>query len=316
VGELAEARASAHALRNVNTTQGALITGKLSLLEYQMQSLLEVNRRDGDVTIDKVRDRYLDLLEKALVGLLIDDPSVTPGSVGQFDPNRRAVGRDWPQRAQTMIGTVRLRNIRHLLERVIADGIPGDIIETGVWRGGACIYMCGILAVHGVRNRTVWLADSFCGLPPPNAAAFPADRGDSHHTISELAVPLSEVRQNFQRFGLLDDRVRFLEGWFKDTLPVAPIERLALLRLDGDMYESTIQALEALYGKVSPGGYVIIDDYILEPCRQAVDEFRTKCGITAPLEEVDGAAVFWRKEASEMQLPPGCRATRSEEVEV
>ncbi|PIT05984.1 macrocin-O-methyltransferase [Bradyrhizobium nitroreducens] len=260
------------------------------------------------------RRAYLDLLESALVGMLIDDPAASPWSGGKFDPDIRTIGRDWPQHALTMIGTVRMRNLRHLLETVIEEGIPGDVIETGVWRGGACIYMRGILSAHHINDRSVWVADSFRGLPLPDEATFPADRGDAHHTFGQLAVPLDEVKRNFERYGLLDDQVRFLEGWFKDTLPWAPIERLALLRLDGDMYESTIQALEALYIKLSPGGVVIVDDYILEPCRKAVEDFRARYEITAALEPVDGAAVFWRKATTEMteKMAPSLRLRTQE----
>jgi hypothetical protein len=199
-----------------------------------------------------------------------------------------------------MIGKVRLRNLRDLLEKAIADGVPDDFIETGVWRGGACVYARAIFEAHGVRNRTVWVADSFCGLPSPDNASFPADAGDPHHTFPELAVSAETVRANFARFGLLDGQVRFLEGWFKDTLAAAPIERLAVLRLDGDMYESTTQALEALYPKVSPDGFVIIDDYLLPACHQAVEDFRRKHEINAPLEEVDGAAVYWQVPSSNL----------------
>jgi O-methyltransferase len=100
---------------------------------------------------------------------------------------------------------------------------------------------------------------------------------------------------NFERYGLLDQQVRFLEGWFKDTLPNAPIARLAVLRLDGDMYEATMQALDALCAKVSPGGFVIIDDYHEVPaCRQAVDDFRTAHGLDHEILEIDGSGVYWR----------------------
>lgn len=237
---------------------------------------------------------YLDLLEASLTGILNEDASADPWSEGSYDPARRAVGRDWPATACTMIGAARMRNLRDLLERTLANNVPGDFIETGVWRGGACIFARGILAAHGDRNRRVFVADSFCGLPEPDAEAFPADAGDPHSTFEQLAISQEQVAENFRRYNLLDDRVIFLEGWFKDTLPSAPIERLAVLRLDGDMYESTIQALDALYDKVSPGGFVIVDDYILGPCARAIEDFRTARGITAPLEPVDGAAVWWQ----------------------
>ena len=153
--------------------------------------------------------------------------------------------------------------------------------------------MRGVLDAYSEPERRVFVADSFRGLPPPNPEKFEADANDTHHTYEQLAVPRHEVETNFRRFGLLDDRVVFLEGWFRDTLASAPIERLSVLRLDGDMYESTMQALDALYFKVSPGGFVIIDDYILNPCARAIDEFRATHGITAAMHDVDGAAVWW-----------------------
>ena len=94
---------------------------------------------------------------------------------------------------------------------------------------------------------------------------------------------------------MLDNRVKFLEGWFRDTLPTAPVEKLAVLRLDGDLYESTILALDSLYPKLSPGGFVIIDDYILEFCRKAVEDYRAKHGITDEMIQIDRTAVFWKK---------------------
>ena len=236
---------------------------------------------------------YLDLLEASLTGTLDEDGTISPWTKG-YDRTVRALGRDWPATAATMIGTARMRNLRLLVESALAEGIPGDLIETGVWRGGACIYMRGILAAHGDAMRRVFVADSFRGLPPPDPTTYPADTDDKHHTVAELAVPRTEVEANFRRYGLLDERVIFLEGWFRDTLPAAPIDRLAVLRLDGDMYESTMQALDALYDKVSPGGLVMVDDYILKPCAQAVDEFRARHGIRAPLRDVDGAAMWWR----------------------
>jgi len=205
-------------------------------------------------------------------------------------------GNYWPLRAHTMIGLQRLNNIQFCVETSIKDGVPGDLIETGVWRGGACIFMRALLKSYGDAKRTVWVADSFEGLPPPNVAAYPEDAGDSHHAYGEyLAIPRQQVEENFRRYGLLDEQVRFLEGWFKDTLPKAPIERLAVLRLDGDMYESTIQVLECLYDRVSRGGFIIVDDYHLGPCRQAVTDFRSQRCISDVIVDIDGMGVFWRK---------------------
>jgi O-methyltransferase/8-demethyl-8-(2,3-dimethoxy-alpha-L-rhamnosyl)tetracenomycin-C 4'-O-methyltransferase len=154
--------------------------------------------------------------------------------------------------------------------------------------------MRGILAAYADSRRRVFVADSFAGLPRPNPDVYAADAGDIHHTHKQLAISRREVEDNFRRYELLDEQVVFLEGWFKDTLPVAPIQKLSILRLDGDMYESTIQTLNALYEKVSSGGFVIVDDYFLRPCRQAVDEFRARKSITSPLLPIDGWAVWWK----------------------
>ncbi|WP_341924277.1 TylF/MycF family methyltransferase [Nocardioides psychrotolerans] len=214
---------------------------------------------------------------------------------GEFDREAREVGRDWPADAETMIGMKRLANVRACVESVIADGVPGDLIETGAWRGGSTIYMRAILKAHGETDRTVWVADSFEGLPAYDGR-YEADAGDQHHTRDELAISVDDVRDNFRRYDLLDEQVRFLVGWFSDTLPTAPIEQLAVLRLDGDMYSSTMDALDALYDKVSVGGYVIVDDYGAVPaCAKAIHDFRDARGITDPIEEIDWAGVFWRK---------------------
>jgi hypothetical protein len=221
-------------------------------------------------------------------------PYSWPGASAQDRKALREVGKDWPGRAHTMIGLKRLDNLQHCVETVLKDSVPGDFIETGVWRGGSCIFMRAILQAYGDRGRKVWVADSFAGLPAPSDQ-FPADTGDVHYQYSALACSQDEVAENFRRYGLLDDQVRFLKGWFKDTLPTAPIERLAILRLDGDMYESTMQALEALYDRLSPGGFVIVDDYFLKPCAQAIHDFRDRRAISDTIIDIDGMGAFWRR---------------------
>jgi O-methyltransferase len=212
-----------------------------------------------------------------------------------FDPALRASGLDWPAEAETMIGLKRLDNLQFCIEQALRDRVPGDLAETGVWRGGASIFMRAVLKAHGVTERKVWVADSFQGLPEPDAERLPADEGDRLWTCAALSVPLDEVRENFRRYDLLDEQVAFLPGWFRDTMPSAPIERLAVLRLDGDLYESTIVVLDNLYEKVSPGGWVIVDDYVLETCRRAVEDFRAASGIDDEIREIDGVGVFWQK---------------------
>jgi O-methyltransferase len=212
------------------------------------------------------------------------------------DRATRAVGNDWPPHAETMVGLARLANVLDCTARALADGVPGDLVETGVWRGGTAIYLRAILAALGDDERRVWACDSFEGLPEADADRFPVDVPMRFHEFDQLKVGLDEVKANFARYGLLDDRVVFTKGWFRDTLPTLPVEQIAVLRLDGDMYESTIDALVHLEPKVAPGGFVIVDDYGgIEACRQAVSDYRTKAGIEAPIHDVDWTAVWWRK---------------------
>lgn len=215
----------------------------------------------------------------------------------QYNPEYREDGRDWPQRAETMIGLRRLNNLQHCIEQVVADKVPGDLLEAGVWRGGAAIFMRAALAAYGDTDRLVWVADSFQGLPKPDAKNDP-DHGDRHWTRTELAVSLETVKRNFSRYNLLDQQVRFLKGWFSDTLAGAPIEQLAVLRADGDMYGSTMDILNALYPKLSVGGFAIIDDYGAVPaCRAATEDYRSEHGITEPMERIDWTGVFWQRQS-------------------
>jgi O-methyltransferase len=204
--------------------------------------------------------------------------------------------RNFTQLSHTMVGRKRMDNIQFCIEQILSANIVGDLVETGVWRGGATIFMRGVLFAHGVTDRTVWVADSFQGLPAPT---YPEDAGYdfSEQFCPILSVSRAEVEGLFSRYGLLDEQVRFLEGWFKDTLPEAPIDSIALLRLDGDLYESTMDALKALYDRVSVGGYIIVDDYnSLSSCKQAITEFRESHGVSGEIVRIDDSSVFWKKQ--------------------
>jgi hypothetical protein len=229
-------------------------------------------------------------------------------AVGRYDPSVPFVG-------ETMIGLKRLDNVQSCVETVIEDAIPGDLIETGVWRGGCTIFMRGILAAHGVRERSVWLADSFEGLPSPDTARYPLDSFSQLHAQNELAVSRDEVEANFRRYGLLDEQVRFVEGWFEQTLPTLRGHTWAVIRLDGDLYQSTIEALENLYPGLSPGGYCIIDDYGTYPaCRQAVQDYRGMHAITEPIENIDGSGAFWRRATKQPEPEERCTRAATEPV--
>ena len=216
-------------------------------------------------------------------------------TVGEQEFKERFAGNDWPATAETMIGIPRLLNLADCIATAVEDGVAGGFAECGVWRGGACIMAAATFDSLGEYDRPVWVCDSFQGVPPPTD---PADAGTTFHEQKILAVPAAEVRANFDRYGLLTDRVRFVEGWFADTLP-GPVGDLCVLRCDGDLNSSTWQTLTALYDFVQPGGYVIVDDYgIWRGCRQAVDEFRELREINAPLQPIrEGCgAVFWRRD--------------------
>ncbi len=257
-------------------------------------ALLDASIKGNPVSLDQLvqlrRAGRFDTIERAK-----DDGDVIvlarPQQGGGWQPvDLRELNHLW----HTMMGRKRLDNLEFCLERILADGVPGDLIETGVWRGGATIFMRGVLAAYGVRDRIVWVADSFAGFPAPR---LPQDAAvDYSTTRSDEAISLDEVKALFARYDLLDDQVRFLKGWFRDTLPGAPIERLALLRLDGDLYESTMDALGPLYPKLAPGGYVIVDDYFsCPPCAEAVRDYRRSHGVTDEIVPIDGQSVFWRK---------------------
>ena len=213
-----------------------------------------------------------------------------------FNLEHRISGLDWPAYADTMIGIKRLENIEFCFREVIKNNIPGDFIETGVWRGGATIFMKALLKDSNINNRIVWAADSFEGLPTPNEDLYEADKGAIHHLFPELAISIEVVKRNFEKYDLLDENVKFLKGWFKDTLPVAPIDKLAIIRLDGDMYESTMDGLTNLYPKLSNGGFIIIDDWGAgTACQQAVIDYRERNRIGDDIKEIDGIGVYWQK---------------------
>lgn len=278
-------------------------------------------------SLDDVRDRYIDLLKRSVTAQTYLDNELRilylrrcargeesfnprmlhnirryrPLQAGRF---LAAMSEGIPFRmdvdnlafSYTMLGQKRIDNVEYCVRAVLEEKIPGDLIECGVWRGGAVVFMRGILAAYGCEDRVVWVADSFRGLPAPRV---PEDKElgvnlDAFHKLS-LAVDIATVKRAFEAHNLLDDRVQFLSGWFKDTLPVAPIERLAILRVDGDMYESTIDPLRALYDKVVVGGFIIVDDYYIPNCKKAVDDFIAERGLKEDIVRVDYTGIYWRK---------------------
>lgn len=214
--------------------------------------------------------------------------------VGQFfDRNIHNSGYN-----HSMMGRARMDSLRECLDVVRRENIPGDLIECGVWRGGGCVFMAGYLKAYEMTERCVFVADSFEGLPKPTAAAD-AGLDLSKDLYPELAVGLETVQATFAAYGLNGENVQYLKGWFKDTLPALHDRRFALLRMDGDLYESTMDILTNLYDNVVPGGVVIVDDFgAVEACRLAVTTFFSGRGLKTPeLHAIDWTGVWFRKPA-------------------
>jgi O-methyltransferase len=262
-----------------------LASARRLYVDLLKRALTHTNYWPVDVTWD--RSYILPEFDEAVKAASLDGPLdfLTP----------RTEGRDWPKFAQTMVGYARLDNVERCVTSVLEDDVPGDLIEAGVWRGGVAIFMRGLLEAFADTTRCVYAADSFAGLPPPSGL-YPEDDGDTHHLAPRLAIPREDVERNFALYQLLDERVRLVEGWFSETLPALADKTWSVVRIDGDMYESTIDALKHLYPRLSPGGYLIIDDWSHIPCRKAVEDYRSAHGITEPIEVIDWTGVFWRRE--------------------
>lgn len=277
------------------------------------------------IEVAELRRGYLDLLKRALLGTanrpvqLYRPVSALEGSLVRKMAQRRLMSRGHsllasavtvgpnddvegrlfvdalPPGIMTMIGQKRLDNVERCLIDVIERGVPGDVIETGVWQGGTTIFMRALLWAYGETDRSVYVADSFAGLPVPDAERYPADKDWFLHEVETLAVSLEEVRANFERYGFADDHVIFVKGWFRDTLPGLADRTWSVVRLDGDYYESTMDGLVNLYPGLSPGGWLIVDDYGLESCRLAVTDYRAEHEITDEIHEIDWTGVCWQK---------------------
>jgi O-methyltransferase len=286
---------------------------------------LELQPQDGGLSA--MRRRYLQLLEKALVNLIYPEHELRLRYLEAKPPAddalgvqralrdiryadaasfaelvackqdgrnfRRAVTRD----AHTMVGLRRLDNIEWCAAQVFAAGVEGDFLEAVVCQGGASIFMRALQVAYGQEHRRMWVADSFAGLPAPRTEAD-AGLDFSEERMPWLAASLTAVRDNFRTYDLLSEQVCFVAGWFSETLASIEAEKIALLRIDADLYESTRDVLLALYDRVTPGGFIIVDDYhAFRACRTAVDEFRAERGIADPLRRVDWTATYWRKSA-------------------
>lgn len=216
----------------------------------------------------------------------------------------RVAGRDWPLNALTMVGLRRLDDVQSAIESVVRDGVPGDVIEAGSWRGGTSMLMRATLDALGDHDRTVWVADSFQGFPVPEEGGVEEDREleADMAPLAFLAPALEQVQGYFARFGLRQG-VNFVPGFFEQTMDQLRGRPWSVVRLDADTYKATRLTLEALYPSLSVGGYLISDDYgFLPACQRAIDEFRSEHGIDEPIEPVDFNGARWRRERENPSL--------------
>lgn len=221
------------------------------------------------------------------------DDSIMLNCINSPVNSNREEGLDWPARAHTMIGLKRLNNLHNMLSVVKNNKIFGDFVETGVWRGGATIFIQAYNKMYELK-KNVFVCDSFEGLPEPNIIKYPQDLGDTHYQESFLKVSLEIVKSNFQLYNLLDENVIFIKGWFSETLKDnRDIKNISMLRFDGDMYGSTMDVLNNLYQKISSGGVLIVDDYCLPNCKKAVEDFRIIKNIANKIEKIDKCGIFW-----------------------
>eukprot|EP00208_Stichococcus_sp_RCC1054_P003434 CAMPEP_0206144554 /NCGR_PEP_ID=MMETSP1473-20131121/24455_1 /ASSEMBLY_ACC=CAM_ASM_001109 /TAXON_ID=1461547 /ORGANISM="Stichococcus sp, Strain RCC1054" /LENGTH=322 /DNA_ID=CAMNT_0053540401 /DNA_START=55 /DNA_END=1023 /DNA_ORIENTATION=+ len=252
---------------------------------------------------------YLATVAKSVTGILLETPYYFPfegaedkSKAEPFNAGRRAEGLDWPVYGLTMTGLMRIENIKSLLDDVLDNKVPGDFAECGVWRGGASLFARAVFAARGVTNRKVHVVDSFAGLP----TATNKKDNDLWSRLNYISVPQEEVRRHFEAYNLLDEQVSFTKGFFRYSLPTlrqrVPDLKLSVLRLDGDMYESTMDALFNLWDTLSVGGYMIIDDWMIDVCQQAINEFYKMHDSDFKPIMIDRGAAYIKK-TSEFPVP-------------
>lgn len=239
------------------------------------------------------RDAYLETIKRAVTNYhyLGGESSFEQfRCVNHYDLERGEWMVDPDSRPLTLLRKGQLDLIERAVAHIAQRNVAGDLMEAGIWRGGAIVLMRALLNAYGLAGRKVIAADSFTGIPlNTRATNDPVDQWSDRWVAS-----LDEVRRNIARFGLLDDRIEFVPGLFADSLKGFTGRRLALLRLDSDSYDSVETSIEHLYPMLSPGGVIIIDDWHLPGCRMAVEDYRARYAINDPVQEFDANA-FWTK---------------------
>lgn len=275
--------------------------------------------KDGQLkkltTTEHAKYMYIEMMKSYVSGTVFMDAELSvipsPSVPATLDLNLaiRQKGEDWTYAGDTMTGWARLNNIRDLLTDIICNNIRGDYIETGVWRGGASIFAKAVMSaleepdddesttISSSPHRISYVCDSFQGLPPGDRNLDLSDKNWDTVGKGYLEVASNIVANNFKKFGMLDSNVVFAKGFFNETMP--PLSKqilsLSIMRLDGDMYESTVDVLYNLYDKLSIGGYVIMDDWFGFPSRTACEDFFQVHQINPDIIAIDNTAAYWKK---------------------
>ncbi len=196
----------------------------------------------------------------------------------------------------TMVKNNNLIHLYHLVQEVDRLNVSGDIVECGVWNGGSAAVM-GLAHVKGPnpRPRVLWLFDSFKGLPPPDERDGEGEKKGYFEEWNKGDI--AKVKKIFEILGLGLENVKIFPGWFEETLPRAPVKRIAILHIDADWYKSVKTALEAFYDKVVPGGFVVLDDYgYWKGCTQALQDFFSDHGIEpGTITEMGQSGAYFQK---------------------
>ena len=264
---------------------------------------LDQTIKSNESVADRAQEFYLEMLKSSVTATVFNEAekSTIMGrsnqGTKQFDLETRREGGDWAYFGDTMVGWNRLDNIWKLLKQVVEDDISGDYIETGVWRGGASVFARAVMNMYGQHHRRSFVCDSFEGLPPGDRNLDKGDKNwDDMHWY--LAIPEELAAGNFQKYGLLDHNVIFAKGFFNETMPEIKkrAEQFSIMRLDGDMYESTVDVLYNLYDKLQVGGYVIMDDWKGFPSKTACEDFFRVHEIKPEIIPIGNLwSVYWKK---------------------
>jgi cephalosporin hydroxylase/GT2 family glycosyltransferase len=277
-----------------------------------IRMLQEQIRRGADRYLDLVKASLLDegnLQHELRVSYLLGLDGAPPDPEALRDPARslplrykrlvraRVAGRPIDDGlgnlALTTMGRAQLDRLGEAAGSVLAAGVPGDFAEVGVGGGGGGILLRATLEAHEMADRRVWVADPFVATAPSDRLEGP---GDLPSDVRRLASDLNLVRDGFARFGLLDERVRFLHGPPASTLADAPIGQLALLRLGEGLGTDAAIALELLHDHLSPGAEVIVSGTADPEIARAIADARARLGITVSIERIDWNSSTWRHE--------------------